>query len=207
MTNTNPAFTPALDLEVEIGFGTAVPGVYNQASSIAALEVRVQPSRSAVVPRPKFHVVLSSATARFVVLTAPNKVSHEGMDGVAEIRIDQGSRVGMLAYIETRAKVAITQALTQAIYTRAFRPATEGGDPIENTSPTVAASIFDTIQYTDEDPDGYNLSVEYELGVNVGKGGSTIVLETVIELKTGEKLLVKGRCFVTPNLSEPLNVY
>jgi hypothetical protein len=157
--------------------------------------------------RPKTYTLLATSSVARTIVSAPNQTSHIGMDGIAEVSMDQGQWPALYSYLETRLGAAITQATVQKVDARIFRGGIEGGDRVKHITPNVADVIFDTVQYAVPATDGYNLAVEMQTTPSELPGGSVYSVEVVVELTTGEMLTSRGRVFVRPNLTVPANTW
>ena len=165
--------------------------------------------RVLVTQHPARHVYLASSRVVHIALKSSTPSTEiPGMDGVPTITVAQFQRVTMTAWVETVSHAAITQATVQGVMSSVFRPSKTGAAPVLEFTTQVSDAIFDTKQTDAIDRDGYNFKVEYELNLpGASVGGSTYVLESVIELTSGELVTLTGRVRVTPVLSEPINLW
>jgi len=190
--------------------GPHVVGVAALPTDPATIKLSGTSSRIKQTPRPLVHVTLVAAQVTRSSLVAANATKRKkakGMDAVPEITVTQFQRVTLLAFVVDQAGVAITRADVLRVSGSLFRPSVEGGTPLITVFPTVASSIYDTTQ-TALDPDGYNVQVQFEMATEgTSSGGSSYLMEVVVELTTGEPITVRGRAFVEPVLSLPANAY
>lgn len=172
-----------------------------------SVDVTVRQSRVSLTEKPSNEVVIWGPENESTRLWAPNAIRSRTVDGVSELTLNQWEWPRMYSYVETAAGAAITQADVQAVYLTAFRCAIEGGEPIWQDTPNVSDVIQSSVQYSAPKADGWNALGVFQLELDANPGGSSIDLEMVIELTTGEHITRSGRVFFKPVKTFPLNAY
>jgi len=151
-----------------------------------------------------------SASNTAASLYAPGSIEAKDycMDGIPRITVTQGQWPGLYCLMRTATGALVNQASVESVTAYVFRPSVDGGDPVSVEYVVVEDAVYDTVQYSDARPAGFNVKHTFEMDLPPeASGGSAYVLELAVELQTGEVITQKGRVLVEPTLHRPSNAY
>lgn len=152
--------------------------------------------------------VASSRTSASLYAPGALETKNYCMDGIPRIVVTQGQWPGLYCLMRTSTGALVNQASVQGVTAFVFQPSVTGGDPVSVEYVSVEDAVYDSVQYTDARPEGFNIAYTFELDLPPeASGGSAYLLELAVELATGEVITQKARVLIEPTLHRPAGAY